>query len=39
LNVEGGIGRGSDYAARRINRSLLEDLVEGMKSVFRVVRG
>jgi hypothetical protein len=38
-NVMGCIGGGSYYAARGINFSLFEDLVEGMKSTFRVVQG
>ncbi len=38
-NAKGGIGGGSYYAARGINLLSLEDLMEGMKSAFRVVQG
>jgi hypothetical protein len=38
-NILAGIGGGGYYAAGGINLSLLENLMEGMKSAFRVVRG
>ncbi len=39
LNVGGSIGGGNYYTPGGINFSFLEDLMEGMKSMFRVVRG